>query len=138
MKLTGRALVVLEFELRTPREEVGLELQILPAPEPALVVMSVGQNCQLTRTSDSGPGVCPGDIIVEVDRKGGSPQKLFQQLKQIRSGAYHLSLSLRTRPKYFKAELVREGASWQRLGLSVVLKSDKGFMLIAAVHEVGL
>mmetsp|Transcript_40440 Transcript_40440/g.75751 ORF Transcript_40440/g.75751 Transcript_40440/m.75751 type:complete len:275 (-) Transcript_40440:38-862(-) len=128
----------LEFSLKGSREEVGLELQMLPEPDPALVVSGVDPEGELARTADGSPGICPGDIIVEVESQTASPPELFARLRRCCTTSDNIMLSVRPRPRAFTVELTRMGQFWQRLGLSVALKPDKGFMMIAAVHEVGL
>lgn len=134
----ARNVIRMEFSLKGSREEVGLELQMLPEPEPALVVSRVDPEGELSKAAEGSPGVCPGDILVEVESQSASPPELFARLRQLCTTAESLELSVRPRPKAFTVELTRTGQFWQRLGLSVALKPDKGFMMIAAVHEVGL
>lgn len=128
----------LEFTLRDDREELGVELQVLPGPEPALVVKGVDPEGELARTTEGGPGICPGDIVLEVDCSDGEPQELITRLQRLCSAADHIVLAIRARPKMFTVDLERVGHFWQRLGLAVALKADKGFLIIAAVLELGL
>lgn len=133
----GRGCHRLEFNLRGLRQ-VGLQLQLLPLPEPALVVAGVEPEGELTRNADGGPGVCPGDIVMEVQKQAGAPAELFEQLQRLSGSSGRAPLVIRQRPRSFSVDLARKGKSWQRLGLSVSLKPDNPFVLVAAVHENGL
>lgn len=119
-------------------KEVGIELHVLQEPHPALVVSSVDPQGQLSRAKNGGNGLCPGDIVVEVQNQGGSPEELFELLCSFRGERVILSVTVRPRARSFDAHLVRSGVQWRRLGLSVALRPRDKVLLVAAVHQVGL
>jgi len=127
----------LDFSLRGTGE-VGLELQSLSGAEPALVIRRVDPGSPLARAMDGGPGLCPGDVVAEVQGHGGSPQLLLDSLSGLRHSGKHISISVQQRPPSFHAELERKGDSWTRLGLSVALLRERKCILVAVVHESGL
>lgn len=127
----------MEFEFRG-QKEIGVQLQLLPEPEPALIVSGVDAEGDLSRTIDGGAGVCPGDAILEASGHRGNPAAIFEALQSFCGQPQRASISVRPRPRSFPVDLVREGKSWHRLGLKVALKPDTGFVMVAAVQEVGL
>lgn len=134
----ARTLQRLEFDL------IGsyrLGLQVLAAAEgsePCLVVTRVDPEGMLSQTVDGGPGVCPGDVIVEVHGQRGNPEALLAMLQDLAGSSGELNITVRPRPAAHVAEIARTGRNWQRLGVSVLLKPDKTFFVVAAVHETGL
>lgn len=133
----GQGFIRIEFDLKGHRE-IGVQLQLLPSPEPALIIAGVDVEGELIRSADGGAGVCPGDTIVEVHGRRGSPTAVFEQLQSLCGSSRRVAMAVRPRPRSFQVELIREGPCWQRLGLAVALKPDNGFMMVAAVHEAGL
>eukprot|EP00747_Dinoflagellata_sp_TGD_P216618 gnl/TRDRNA2_/TRDRNA2_89133_c0_seq2.p1 gnl/TRDRNA2_/TRDRNA2_89133_c0~~gnl/TRDRNA2_/TRDRNA2_89133_c0_seq2.p1 ORF type:complete len:268 (+),score=49.97 gnl/TRDRNA2_/TRDRNA2_89133_c0_seq2:77-880(+) len=117
---------------------VGVELQALSEPKPALVVGSVHPEGSLARTSGGGPGLCPGDMLIEVQSQQGSPPELFEHMRRLCGEPGRLEVVVRQRPLQFNVDVLRRGRNWQRLGLSVAIKGEKGYLLIAKVHDTGL
>lgn len=134
----SRGPLCLSFKL-TGSKEMGVDLQLLLAPQPpALVVARVDPEGQLAVAADGVPGLCPGDLLDQVQGLQGSPDELLAQLSSFRGSSALLQVHLRQRPPGFLATLVRAGPSWRRLGISVALRQPRTCMLVAAVHEGGL
>jgi len=65
--------------------DVGVKVQKLGQPSAALVVWRVDPDGHLARKADGKPGVCPGDTIVQVHGKGGTPEVLMRRLMSFRT-----------------------------------------------------
>eukprot|EP00927_Polykrikos_kofoidii_P002370 TRINITY_DN10935_c0_g2_i1.p1 TRINITY_DN10935_c0_g2~~TRINITY_DN10935_c0_g2_i1.p1 ORF type:complete len:268 (-),score=50.78 TRINITY_DN10935_c0_g2_i1:334-1137(-) len=119
-------------------KDVGVELTVLQEPQPALVISTVDPKGQLAKVSKGGSGICPGDMIVEVQNHGGSPEELFEMLSSFRGDRVRLSITVRPRTRSFDVQLIRAGPQWRRLGLSVALRPRDKVLLVAVVHQAGL
>jgi len=117
---------------------LGLELQVTYGDTPLLVVGTVDPDGPLSRAMQDKAGLCPGDVIIEVQGRTGPPDELVRELRSLCGQSLPASMVVQPRVRTFTAQLLREGPNWQRLGLSVQLRSEVGVLLVAAVHAVGL
>lgn len=142
----GRAAAgLVGLELQEPRE-LPSEVAGAKAEEGrGLLVLGVDPDSPLAVAADGGPGVCPGDAITEVQGQAGTTGQLQSRLDALVKGnavppapPWRLRLAVQPRPASFTAPLVRRGASWRRLGVSVALLPQGRAMLVARVWQAGL
>mmetsp|Transcript_3945 Transcript_3945/g.9068 ORF Transcript_3945/g.9068 Transcript_3945/m.9068 type:complete len:335 (-) Transcript_3945:78-1082(-) len=170
---------------------LGLHLEYRGEPSKALVVEHVDSQSIFLATADGRPGLAPGDTIVQVHRKGGTPETLRKRLHEaLLNGRMAVASPLEAlvdsnglgkdeycqntwraddrleddetsasgsevgdwppalgslfsvvvwpRAPAYPLELERNGPHWRRLGLSVALRPDRGYMIVVEVHPAGL
>jgi len=138
----GRGKQRLDFFLDGSGAEFGLELMVLPEPDPPVVVVSqVECQGQLAKTRSGCPGLCPGDTVLDVGGRGihQSVDAIFDAFRRLRTApAGGVVISARLRPLSFIASITRRGDRWRRLGLAIALRPKEGVLLVASVDTVGL
>mmetsp|Transcript_62067 Transcript_62067/g.115164 ORF Transcript_62067/g.115164 Transcript_62067/m.115164 type:complete len:266 (-) Transcript_62067:61-858(-) len=129
--------LTLEFFM-TGSGKLHVDFQVLPMPEPALVVRSVNPDSDLANGADDRPGLCAGDRIFEVQQNAGTPAELYIMMHSLIETSGLATVSVRLRPTRFGVSLVRAGRYWQRLGIVVAIDRSENLMVVLAVQEVGL
>mmetsp|Transcript_47944 Transcript_47944/g.111872 ORF Transcript_47944/g.111872 Transcript_47944/m.111872 type:complete len:267 (-) Transcript_47944:31-831(-) len=129
--------LTLEFFM-TGRGKLHADFQVLPMPEPALVVKSVNPDSDLAKGADGRPGLCAGDRISEVQQQAGTPAELHIMMHSLVETSGMATVSLRLRPTRFGVNLVRAGRYWQRLGIIVAIDRPQNLMVVLSVQEAGL
>jgi len=126
-----------------PSARFGMVLDETPEPLPCglLVVTNLDASSAFARTSGGGCGLMVGDVIVEVNGRGGCAAELRDALLHAFSavGQKVVDVLVRARPPAFNIELRREGKHWKNLGISAIADpANPACLLVEGVHGEGL
>jgi hypothetical protein len=120
----------------------GLDLVETQDPQPSglLVVAHVDPYGSFTRTTMHAPGLSAGDVILEANGIQGKAANLRDAVNQVATNGGQLDVRVQPRPPSFVVTLVREGALWKKLGLSIEIdrESVEARIRVLAVRDEGL
>lgn len=133
-----------------PSDCIGLDLveasSSIASGTRVLVVANVEGRSAFAKTEDGQPGICAGDVIVQVNGRRGNAGVLREVLQEAISSASgghffhgHINIVARPRASAFDAEMLREGAFWDTLGITLVIdKTNPRCALVQSLSSEGL
>lgn len=134
--------LTLEFDFDAcTRSGVQFIISEEPMPHGALVVASVHRRSALASSVLEGPGLMPGDVILEVDHVGGTAAELRQLVDTAIQSGVPFTLLVQPRPAIFDVQLKRQGPEWGRLGVALGIDRSAEVAVrlrVLHVHEEGL
>lgn len=95
----------------------------MPEPNGSLVVTSIAEDSPFCKPTSGRRGVRPGDLLIEVNGKGGDRKIILERLQRARKKGGRLDVMVRIRPSVFEVHLRKESAD-QKMGFIVIVHDD--------------
>jgi hypothetical protein len=127
----------LDFELEAGKALGARFAEIQePSPRGTLVTTFINDSSALAKTKGGLWGLCAGDIITAVNGKAGGKNELLSLLQDAKAAGGCVSVTVKTRPAQFEAQLVKTGE--EKMGVVVAVHDDiKSKVEVRQVSEEG-